>query len=178
MNFSKQQLLTVAVILLAGLSVYLLATRNGAVAPSVVTEGERISDTTKTAASAGVKGETAAPNTTGAKPAVAPSAAPTGAPSLSGKLAPELVHPGGYSNGDPFLLRDFIGKKVVLLQFWTTSSEETERTIPYLTDWYSKYKNYGLVIVAVHTPRFQFERSKTIVDDYVKQRFGAAEQAT
>lgn len=85
---------------------------------------------------------------------------------LSGKMAPELVRPGGFSNTDPFLLRDFRGKRIVLLEFWTTSSINSVRTIPYLNDWYAKYNNYGLTIIAVHTPRFNFERSKTVPDRF------------
>jgi thiol-disulfide isomerase/thioredoxin len=85
---------------------------------------------------------------------------------FSGKLAPEFVRPGGFTNTDPFLLKDLRGKKIVLVEFWTTSSINSVRTIPYLNDWYAKYHNYGLTIVAIHTPRFTFERSKTIVDQF------------
>ena len=85
---------------------------------------------------------------------------------FSGKLAPEFVRPGGFSNTDPFLLKDLRGKRVVLVEFWTTSSINAGRTIPYLNDWYAKYHNFGLTIIAIHTPRFVFERSKTVVDQF------------
>jgi thiol-disulfide isomerase/thioredoxin len=88
------------------------------------------------------------------------------AQSVTGKMAPELIRPGGFTNTDPFLLSDLRGKKIVLVEFWTTSSMNAGRTIPYLNDWYLKYHNYGLSIVAIHTPRFIFERSKTTVDQF------------
>lgn len=86
--------------------------------------------------------------------------------------AKELVRPSGFSNTDTlgllntneFLLKDFIGKKVILVDFWTYSCINCQRTIPYLNNWYSKYKDKGLLIVGVHTPEFEFERSKSNVD--------------
>lgn len=72
--------------------------------------------------------------------------------------AREIVPGGGFINADPFKLKDLIGKKVILLDFWTYSCINCQRTTPYLNAWYEKYKDQGLVIVGVHTPEFDFEK--------------------
>ena len=51
-----------------------------------------------------------------------------------------------------------IGKKVILVDFWTYSCINCQRTLPYLTTWHNKYKNKGLLIIGVHTPEFDFEK--------------------
>jgi len=72
--------------------------------------------------------------------------------------AKELIAPDGYINSQPFKLSDFIGKKVILLDFWTYSCINCQRTAPYLNAWYEKYKDEGFVIVGVHSPEFEFEK--------------------
>jgi thiol-disulfide isomerase/thioredoxin len=72
--------------------------------------------------------------------------------------AVELIPGGKFINTDPFTLRSLIGKKVILIDFWTYSCINCQRTIPYLNAWYEKYKDKGLVIVGVHTPEFDFEK--------------------
>ena len=164
MNLSRQQLLVALCVILAALSVYLYITRKSGVLPGATTLN--IASTTETTPEA--KADGTVPGSEGTQSTHSGAGASASTPALTGKLAPELVRPGGFSNSDPFQLKDFKGQKVVLLQFWTSSSEESAHTIPYLTDWYGKYKNYGLVVVGVHTPRFQFERSKSTVDDYAR----------
>jgi thiol-disulfide isomerase/thioredoxin len=72
--------------------------------------------------------------------------------------AKEFVGLTGYINTPALKLSDLVGKKVVLIDFWTYSCINCQRTIPYLNAWYQKYKDYGLVIVGVHTPEFDFEK--------------------
>ncbi len=80
--------------------------------------------------------------------------------SLIYPMARELVSPDGYINtgGEPIKLSDLVGKKVILLDFWTYSCINCQRTIPYLESWYQKYQNDGLVIIGIHTPEFSFEK--------------------
>jgi cytochrome c biogenesis protein CcdA/thiol-disulfide isomerase/thioredoxin len=47
--------------------------------------------------------------------------------------------------------------KVVLIDFWTYSCINCERSLPHLESWYSSYAKDGLEIVGVHTPEFAFE---------------------
>lgn len=88
-------------------------------------------------------------------------------------LAPELVKPDGYLNtfGQPISIGQFKGKKVVLIDFWTYSCINCQRTIPYLNQWYAKYKDQGLEIISVHTPEFAFEHDQKNVADALL-RFG------
>ena len=72
--------------------------------------------------------------------------------------AKELVEPDGYINTDKITISEQIGKNVVLVDFWTYSCINCQRTLPYLTSWYEKYKDKGLVIIGVHTPEFVFEK--------------------
>jgi thiol-disulfide isomerase/thioredoxin len=47
--------------------------------------------------------------------------------------------------------------KVVLVDFWTYSCINCQRSLPHLEAWYREYAPYGFVIVGVHTPEFSFE---------------------
>ena len=58
--------------------------------------------------------------------------------------------------GKPLSIKALQGK-VVLVDFWTYSCINCERTLPHVEAWYNRYKNYGLVVVGVHTPEFGFE---------------------
>lgn len=84
-------------------------------------------------------------------------------------LAPELVEPNGFINADPFTLESLRGDKVVLLDIWTYSCINCQRTVPYLNAWYEKYKDDGLVIVGVHSPEFTFEKNRANVQDAVER---------
>ena len=85
------------------------------------------------------------------------------------KMYTEISHPSGFINSDPFTLASLVGKKVILIDFIDYSCINCERTFPYLNDWYTKYKDQGLEIVAIHTPEFSFEKD-------IKNVTAAAEQ--
>jgi len=72
----------------------------------------------------------------------------------------ELVAPSGFLNAEPFSLKELVGKKVILVDFWTYSCINCQRTTPYLNAWYEKYRDQGLEIVGVHTPEFDFEKKR------------------
>ena len=72
-------------------------------------------------------------------------------------LAKELANPSGFINTGPFTIQSLVGKDVILVDFWTYSCINCERTIPYLNLWYQEYHADGLQIIGVHTPEFQFE---------------------
>ncbi len=76
--------------------------------------------------------------------------------------AKELVAPDGFintPNDSPITIRSLIGHKVVLLDFWTYSCINCQRTLPYLEAWYAKYKDVGLEIIGVQSPEFNFEKN-------------------
>jgi thiol-disulfide isomerase/thioredoxin len=85
--------------------------------------------------------------------------------------AVELVNPSGFLNAQPFALKDIVGKKVVLVDFWTYSCINCQRTTPYLNAWYEKYRGQGFEIVGVHTPEFEFEKKRENVAAAI-ERFG------
>ncbi len=85
-------------------------------------------------------------------------------------LAPDISTPDGFINtdGKPISISELRGKKVVLIDFWTYSCINCQRTIPYLNNWYEKYKDQGLEIIGVHTPEFAFEKVQGNVEKAVK----------
>lgn len=92
---------------------------------------------------------------------------------MRGPKAKEIVNPSGFinTNGEPVTIGQFKGKKVVLLDIWTYSCINCQRTLPYVKAWYEKYKDKGLVVIGLHTPEFAFEKVQSNVEDAVK-RFG------
>ena len=86
-------------------------------------------------------------------------------------LVKEITTPDGFINVDKISVGEFIGKKVVLIDFWTYSCINCQRTTPYLNAWYEKYKDKGLVIIGIHTPEFEFEKDYNNVKAAV-EKFG------
>ena len=87
--------------------------------------------------------------------------------SPKGPTAPELIPGGAWFNSDPLTLERLKGK-VVIIDFWTYSCINCQRTMPYLRDWNEKYKDKGLVIIGVHSPEFEFEKSEKNVAQAIK----------
>jgi cytochrome c biogenesis protein CcdA/thiol-disulfide isomerase/thioredoxin len=73
------------------------------------------------------------------------------APNFTGITA-WLNTPGG----KPLSLPALRGK-VVLVDFWTYSCINCQRSLPHVEAWYKEYAKDGLVVVGVHTPEFAFE---------------------
>ncbi len=59
--------------------------------------------------------------------------------------------------GDQPLILSSLRGKVVLVDFWTYSCINCQRTLPHVEGWYNTYKDAGFVVVGVHTPEFDFE---------------------
>ncbi|HEY8877153.1 MAG TPA: thioredoxin family protein [Roseateles sp.] len=75
----------------------------------------------------------------------------------SAPAAPSLDGGGEWLNSPPLTLAALRGK-VVLVDFWTYSCINCQRTLPYLRAWSQKYGPQGLVVIGVHAPEFGFER--------------------
>ena len=71
----------------------------------------------------------------------------------------EITNPSGFLNtgGEPISIKDYVGEKVILLDFMTYSCINCKRTFPYLNEWYEKYNDNGLIVIGIHTPEFAFE---------------------
>ena len=84
-------------------------------------------------------------------------------------LAPEIIPSGDWFNSEPVTISGSRGR-VVLVDFWTYSCINCIRTLPYLRSWHDKYADKGLVILGVHSPEFEFEKSssnlQTAIDDF------------
>ncbi|MBI2019947.1 cytochrome c biogenesis protein DipZ [Candidatus Daviesbacteria bacterium] len=83
-------------------------------------------------------------------------------------LAPEFVGIINWLNTEPLTMANLKGK-VVLIDFWTYTCINCIRTLPFVTSWYEKYKDQGLVVVGVHTPEFEFEKKTTNVENAITQ---------
>jgi len=85
------------------------------------------------------------------------------------EVAREIVSPAGFINTEGLTIEDLIGKKVILIDFWTYTCINCQRSIPYINSWYEKYKDKGLEIIGVHTPEFSFEEDYDNVASAVDQ---------
>jgi thiol-disulfide isomerase/thioredoxin len=72
------------------------------------------------------------------------------------EMGPSLLNATGWLNTQPLTLERLRGK-IVLIDFWTYTCINWRRTLPYVREWASKYKDQGLVVIGVHTPEFSFE---------------------
>ncbi|HET9223809.1 MAG TPA: redoxin domain-containing protein [Roseiflexaceae bacterium] len=100
------------------------------------------------------------------------AAAPTlAAARLEGPPAPELNGGGAWINSAPLTLAGLRQQgKVVLIDFWTYGCYNCTNTLPYVKQWWEKYKDQGLVIVGVHTPEFDSKRILENVQAAVKRQ--------
>jgi cytochrome c biogenesis protein CcdA/thiol-disulfide isomerase/thioredoxin len=74
-------------------------------------------------------------------------------------LAPNFTDVTKWLNtpgGQPLTMKGLRGK-VVIVDFWTYSCINCQRSLPHVEAWYKRYAPYGLEIVGVHTPEFAFE---------------------
>ena len=85
-----------------------------------------------------------------------PAGAATRAPGVEGEL-PSLAGAVAWLNSPPLTPQSLRGK-VVLIDFWTYSCINCLRALPYIEDWYHRYRDQGLVVIGVHAPEFAFEK--------------------
>jgi len=84
-----------------------------------------------------------------------------------GPLAPEIIPGGEWFNTKPLTLAELKGK-VVIIDFWTYTCINCQRTLPYVKEWWRKYQDKGLVIIGVHSPEFEFEKDKNNLAQAIK----------
>jgi thiol-disulfide isomerase/thioredoxin len=89
-----------------------------------------------------------------------------------GGPAPEFAGISAWFGSPPLTMAGLLGR-VVLVNFWTHTCINWQRTLPHLHRWHNAYHGNGLVIVGVHTPEFSFEHQSAGVGDAVA-RFGIA----
>jgi cytochrome c biogenesis protein CcdA/thiol-disulfide isomerase/thioredoxin len=74
--------------------------------------------------------------------------------------APELDNVTAWLNtpGNAPLRMSALRGRVVLIDFWTYSCINCQRSLPHVDAWDDAYRNAGLTVIGVHTPEFAFER--------------------
>lgn len=73
--------------------------------------------------------------------------------------APELDNVTAWLNtpaNTPLRMSGLRGR-VVLIDFWTYSCINCQRSLPHVDEWDRTYRNSGLTVIGVHTPEFAFE---------------------
>jgi thiol-disulfide isomerase/thioredoxin len=66
---------------------------------------------------------------------------------------------GGWINSEPLNLESLYKKRnCILIDFWTFSCINCIRATPYTQELWDRYKDYGLIVIGVHSPEFDFER--------------------
>jgi thiol-disulfide isomerase/thioredoxin len=81
---------------------------------------------------------------------------PSGSRLDSEGRAPSFDGATAWFNSPPLTTEGLHGQ-VVLVDFWTYTCINWLRTLPYVRAWAQKYRDYGLVVIGVHTPEFPFE---------------------
>jgi thiol-disulfide isomerase/thioredoxin len=76
--------------------------------------------------------------------------------------APEFRGIAGWLNSTPLTVAGLHGK-VVLVDFWAYSCVNCVRTFPGLRQMYARYEPFGLEIVGMHAPEFDFEKQEANV---------------
>ncbi len=82
--------------------------------------------------------------------------------------APEISNPV-WLNSEPLRLADLRGK-VVMVEFWTFGCWNCRNIEPYVKAWHEKYAEDGLVVIAIHSPEFQYEHDVSKVQDYIDEK--------
>lgn len=83
----------------------------------------------------------------GPEPAQGPAPQTPGAPQKSGASAPDFALKS--TEGKTVRLSDYLGKNVVLIDFWSTTCDPCLAEMPYLVDLYKAKKDRGFVVLAV-----------------------------
>ena len=81
-------------------------------------------------------------------------------PTAETKKYTEFVNPSGFVNSEPFTMTDYIGKKIILVEFITYSCINCQRTFPFMKQWHETYAKDGLLVIGIHTPEFAYERDR------------------
>jgi thiol-disulfide isomerase/thioredoxin len=83
--------------------------------------------------------------------------------------ASEITGSTGLINTDGVSIKDSVGEKVVLVEFWTYSCFNCQNAQPHINALYEEYEDDGLLVVGVHTPEFGFEKDISNVREAVRQ---------
>jgi thiol-disulfide isomerase/thioredoxin len=80
--------------------------------------------------------------------------------------APELTNTTWLNVDSPLRIAD-LRRKVVIVEMWTFGCINCQNVMPALKEWYSKYKDQGLVIIGNHFPEFSYEKDLANLKDAI-----------
>jgi thiol-disulfide isomerase/thioredoxin len=83
--------------------------------------------------------------------------------------ASEITGSTGLINTDGVSIKDAVGEKVVLVEFWTYSCFNCQNAQPHINALHEEYGDDGLLVVGIHTPEFGFEKEISNVREAVRQ---------
>ena len=86
-----------------------------------------------------------------------------------GQKAPELKKMPLWLNSAPLTLESLKGK-VVVLQFWAFDCPYCAEATPRVIQWHEKYAKDGLVVIAVHVPRLDYEKNEARIREAVQKK--------
>ena len=89
-----------------------------------------------------------------------------GGTGMAGKPAPAFTGIDHWINSPPLRIDELRGK-VVLVDFWTYTCINCLNQLPYVKAWHEKYKDQGLVVVGVHSPEYDEEKSTAGLKDAI-----------
>ena len=89
-----------------------------------------------------------------------------GGAGMDGKPAPAFTGIDHWINSPPLKIDELRGK-VVLVDFWTYTCINCLNQLPHVKAWHEKYKDQGLVVVGVHSPEYEEERSTAGLKDAI-----------
>jgi len=79
--------------------------------------------------------------------------------SISDDPAPEISSKGKWINTEKNITLNDLRGKVVLIEFWTFGCYNCTNTLPYLKEWYDKYRSDEFEMIGIHCPEFDNERN-------------------
>ncbi|MSR76640.1 MAG: redoxin domain-containing protein [Candidatus Omnitrophica bacterium] len=62
--------------------------------------------------------------------------------------------------------RKILAGKVTLIYFWSFSNYESLNNLVFLNQLYAVYRPYGLVVITIHVPHFEFEKSSDTISAF------------
>ncbi len=82
----------------------------------------------------------------------------------------QVSEQGGWINSLPLHFPDiYEQKRCILIDFWTYSCINCIRATPYTQELWDRYKDYGLVVIGVHSPEFGFEKKPSNILEAIKK---------
>lgn len=71
-------------------------------------------------------------------------------------------------NSEPVIISALRGR-VILVNFWDYTCSGSQRALPYVKEWSTKYEQFGLVVIGVHTPKFPFGKNPELVQRAIER---------